>query len=67
MYILSFKKYGIWRSRIDGLLYSRDKYIIHFDTGDLYADQFSLENAFNLAKKYNLNSTRMLFKSERNK
>ena len=60
------KNMGVWRSRIDGLLYSRGKYVIHFDTGDLYADQFVLEDAFNLAEKYNLDSVRMLFKEINN-
>ena len=29
---------GCWRSRLDGILYSRGKYIILFDAGDLYED-----------------------------
>ena len=29
------KNMGVWRTRIDGFLYSRGKYVIHFDAGDL--------------------------------
>ena len=56
------KNMGVWRTRIDGVLYSRGKYIIHFDTGDLYSDEYVLEDAYNLVEKYNLDSIRMLFK-----
>ena len=57
------KNMGVWRSRMDGFLYSRGKYIIFFDTGDLYADDKVLEDVFNLAEKYNLDSVKMLFKT----
>ena len=40
------KNMGCWRSRIDGFLYSRGKYIIHFDMGDIYSDEFVLEDAY---------------------
>jgi hypothetical protein len=43
---------GVWRARLNGFLYSRGKYIIHFDTGDLYSDPFVLEDAYNLIEKY---------------
>ena len=56
------KNMGVWRSRIDGFLYSRGKYIIHFDTGDLYSDRFVLEDAFNIIEKYNLDSIKMMFR-----
>ena len=52
------KNMGVWRTRIDGVLYSRGKYIIH----DLYSDEYVLEDAYNLVEKYNLDSIRMLFK-----
>ena len=55
------KNMGVWRSRLDGLLYSRGKYIINFDTGDCYADNFILEDAYNLINKYNLDSVRFSF------
>ena len=56
------KNMGVWRSRLDGLLYSRGKYIIHFDTGDCYADNFILEDSYYLVSKYNLDSVRFSFK-----
>lgn len=56
------KKMGIWRSKIDGLLYSRGKYIIFFDMGDLYEDNFVLEDAYNIIEKYKLDSIKMLFR-----
>jgi glycosyltransferase involved in cell wall biosynthesis len=56
------KNLGVWRSRLDGFLYSRGKYILFFDTGDLYEDNYVLEDAYNLMKKYNLDSCRMLFR-----
>ena len=37
---------GCWRSRLDGFLYSRGKYIIYFDMGDIYSDEFVLEDAY---------------------
>ena len=56
------KNMGCWRSRLDGFLYSRGKYIIHFDMGDIYPDEFVLEDAYNLIEKYNLDSIKMMFK-----
>ena len=53
---------GVWRSRIDGFLYSRGQYVIHFDAGDLYEDNLVLEDAYNIAKKYNLDSVKMFFR-----
>ena len=56
------KNMGVWRTRIDGLLYSRGKYVIFFDTGDLYSDNYVLEDSFNLVEKFNLDSVKMLFR-----
>ena len=56
------KNMGCWRTRIDGFLYSRGKYVIFFDSGDLYSDNKVLEDAYILAEKYNLDSIRMLYK-----
>ena len=56
------KNMGAWRSRIDGFLYSRGKYILYFDTGDLYEDNYVLEDAYNVMEKYNLDSCKMLFR-----
>ena len=55
------KNKGVWRSRIDGLLYSRAKYIIHFDMADVYTDNYVLEDAYILIKKYQLDSVRFSF------
>ena len=52
------KNMGVWRTRLDGFLYSRGKYIFHFDPGDFYADNFVLEDAYHLAKNYELDSIR---------
>ena len=56
------KNMGCWRSRLDGILYSRGKYIISFDTGDLYEDNYVLEDAYNLLEKYELDSVKFLFR-----
>jgi len=56
------KNMGCWRTRLDGILYSRGKYIISFDTGDLYEDNYVLEDAFNVIEKYNLDSIKFLFR-----
>ena len=52
------KNMGVWRSRIDGFLYSKGKYIQHFDMGDIYFDNYVLEDIFNIAYKYKLDSVR---------
>jgi hypothetical protein len=41
------KNMGVWRSRLDGFLYSKGKYILHFDTGDLYEDNYVLKDLYN--------------------
>ena len=56
------KNMGVWRARLNGFLYSRGKYIIHFDIGDLYSDPFVLEDAYNLIEKYKLDSIKMMFR-----
>ena len=57
---------GVFRSRLDGILYSRGKYIILFDTGDLYEDNYVLLDAFNIIEKYNLDSCKFLFRTVSN-
>ena len=59
---IHLKNMGVWRSRIDGLLYSRGKYVIFFDTGDLYEDNYVLEDAYNIIDKYGLDSVKMFFR-----
>ena len=55
------KKMGLWRTRIDGFLYSKGKYILHFDPGDILADNFVLEDAYRYVTKYNLDTIRFSF------
>ena len=52
------KNMGVWRTRLDGFLYSRGKYILFFDPGDFYADNLVLEDGYNLVNKYHLDSVR---------
>ena len=56
------KNLGVFRSRIDGILYSKGKYIIAFDTGDFYEYNYVLSDAFNIINKYNLDSIKFLFR-----
>jgi glycosyltransferase involved in cell wall biosynthesis len=56
------KNMGVWRSRMDGFLYSRGKYILYFDTGDLYEDNYVLDDFYNIMEKYNLDSCKFLFR-----
>ena len=53
------KNMGVWRSRIDGFLYSNSKYVIHFDPGDLYEDNYVLEDLYNIISKYKIDSVKM--------
>ena len=55
------KNLGAWRSRLDGFLYSRAKYIIHFDLDDFYLDNYILEDTYNLITKYTLDSIKFSF------
>lgn len=54
---------GVWRSRIDGFLYSKGKYILFFDPDDLYEDNYVLEDLYSLIEKYHLDSVKALFRS----
>ena len=53
---------GLWRSRLNGFLYSRGQYVITFDAGDLYEDNYVLLDAYNVITKYNLDSCKFLFR-----
>ena len=53
---------GSWRTKLDGVIYSRGKYIILFDIGDLYEDNYVLSDAYNVIDKYNLDSCKFLFR-----
>jgi glycosyltransferase involved in cell wall biosynthesis len=61
------KNLGAWRSRLDGFLYSKAPFVIHFDTGDFYTDNLVLEDAYTLITQYNLDSIRFSFKLSRKK
>ena len=55
------KFYCLWRMRMDGFLYSRGKYILHLDAGHILADNYVLEDIYNLADKYDLDTVRFSF------
>ena len=55
------KSMGLWRSRLDGFLYSKGKYILHFDPGDILSDSYILEEIYNLVIKYSLDTIRFSF------
>ena len=55
------KKLGLWRSRMDGYLYSKGKYILHFDSTDIFADNYVLEDIYNLIINYGLDTVRFSF------
>ena len=60
---LHMKNMGTFRSRLDGFLYSRGKYILNFDAGDLLSDNYVLEDVYNTIVKYKLDSIRFSFKT----
>ena len=53
---------GTFRSRLDGILYSKGRYIILFDPGDLYEDNYVLFDAYNILEKYKLDSCKFLYR-----
>ena len=55
------KNLGCWRSRMDGFLYSNGKYTLHFDTGDIFIDNYVLEDVYKIAEEYKLDSVRFSF------
>ena len=56
------KNMGLFRSRLNGFLYSRGKYILHFDAEDFLSDNYVLEDLYNMVVKYSLDSIRFSFK-----
>jgi glycosyltransferase involved in cell wall biosynthesis len=62
---IHMKNMGIFRSRLDGFLYSRGKYILNFNAGDLFYDNLVLEDLYNTIVRYNLDSLRFSFKTYR--
>jgi len=59
--ITHLKNMGLWKSTLHGFLYSRAKYLILFDMGDFYTDNYVLEDAYNLVQKYQLDSLKFGF------
>ena len=55
------KNQGCWKSRLDGILYSRAKYFIVFDMEDFYTDNYVIEDAYNLIHSYNLDFVKFSF------
>ena len=53
---------GLWRTRLDGALYSRAKYLIFFDLGDFYEDNYVLEDYYKLIEEYRIDSLKMIFR-----
>ena len=60
------KNLGSFKSRLDGILYSKGKYIILFDPGDFYEDNYVLLDAYNIIEKYNLDSCKFIYRHIRN-
>ena len=58
---------GAWRSRLDAFLYSNAPYVIHFDAGDFYSDNYILEDVYNLANKFDIDSVRFGFRLTKEK
>ena len=61
------KNMGVWRTRIDGILYSRGKYILTLESGDPYEDNYVLEDAYNIMEKYNLDTSKFIYRSIKRK
>ena len=59
---IHLKNMGVWRSRLDGFLYSKGKYILHFDTGDLFEDNYVLEDLLDVVEQFSLDSVKMQFR-----
>ena len=55
------QKMGLWRTRMDGILYSKGKYILNINPGDILSDNFVLQDYFRLAIQYNLDTVRFSF------
>ena len=55
------KNRGIWKKRLDGYLYSRGKYILHMNPGDILADNYVIDDVCNISIKYQLSSVRFSY------
>ena len=56
------KNMGLFRSRVDGFLYARGKYLISLEPDDLYEDNYVLEDAYNIFENYNVDSVAFLWR-----
>ena len=54
---------GLFRTRVDGFLYARGKYLISLEPDDLYDDNYVLEDAYNTIEKYNIDSLKFLVRT----
>ena len=56
------KNMGLFRTRVDGFLYARGKYLISLEPDDLYEDNYVLEDAYNIFENYNADSLAFLWR-----
>jgi hypothetical protein len=54
---------GLWRTRLNGFLYSRGKFILFYEADVFYEDNYVLEDFYLLMNKYNLDSLKMIFRT----
>ena len=55
------KNQGIWKKRLDGYLYSRGKFILHMNPGDILSDNYIIDDACNMTLKYRVSSLRFSY------
>ena len=55
------KNQGIWKKRLDGYLYSRGKFILHMNPGDILSDNYIIDDVCNMTLKYRLSSLRFSY------
>ena len=60
------KNMGLFRTRVDGFLYSRGKYLISLEPDDLYNDNYVLEDAYNTLEIYKADSVKFLLRTINN-
>ena len=52
---------GEWRSRLDGFLYSKGRYILQYNANSPFIDNFALEDIYYIATKYKVDSVRFSY------
>ena len=55
------KNQGIWKKRLDGYLYSRGKFILNMNPGDILSDNYIIDDICNMTLKYRLSSLRFSY------